>query len=25
MDLNKMTCTYIDKNHNNILEEIVPS
>lgn len=25
MDLNKMTCTYFDKNQNDILEEIVPS
>lgn len=25
MDLNKMTCTYFDKNQNDILEEIIPS
>ncbi|MFC0425486.1 DUF1398 domain-containing protein [Chryseobacterium scophthalmum] len=25
MNLNKMTCTYFDKNQNDILEEIVPS
>lgn len=25
MDLNKMTCTYFDKNHNDILVEQVPS
>lgn len=25
MDLNKMTCTYFDKNHNDVLTEQVPS
>ncbi|MFL9833160.1 DUF1398 domain-containing protein [Chryseobacterium terrae] len=25
MDLNKMTCTYFDKNGNDVLEEKVPS
>lgn len=25
MDLNKMTCAYFDKNHNDILTELVPS